>query len=337
MGEEASGRAGGCVRQAKRHPAELPLAMGAIAIWARMEDELGGDVGYRRCGGIRLTRTPREHTHFQQICQRENRMGLATQMVSEKDAREIVPALSQKWRFTGGHYCATDGTANPLLAAKTICRAARCKGVRIREHEPVTGMRVASGRVASVSTAHGRYQGGVVVNAAGPWARNLCNMIGRDFPLVVYRDHLVITETMPAHIEPFISFEGMYLRQALEGNVHLWGGCHPIRNFDKRVSWGAFGYAAAGVAQVLPHLRMVHAIRGFAGLIAMTPDELPILDRAPGLDNFYLAAGFSGHGFCLGPMVGRLFAEWIVDDRPSLDLDAFRYTRSMEPTTGYGV
>ena len=44
-------------------------------------------------------------------------------------------------------------------------------------------------------------------------------------------------------------------------------------------------------------------------------------------DDIYLAAGNSGHGFCLGPITGRLLAEWIVDGAPSMDLSAVRWTR----------
>ena len=254
-------------------------------------------------------------------------MGLSTEMLSAKEVRALVPALAKGWHLTGGHYCPTDGTANPLLVVKAICRAARRKGVAIRELEAVTGISATSGRITSVSTAAGEYRGAVCVNAAGPWAAKLCNLIGLDFPSTVHRDHLLVTEFMPPYIEPFISYGSMYLRQTIEGNVHLWGGHHPIGDFDKQLSYGAFAYAANGVAAALPDLRKIKVIRGFAGLLCIMPDEMPILDRAPNVDNFYLAAGFSGHGFCLGPIVGRLFAEWIVDGRPSLDLSAFGWTR----------
>lgn len=327
VGEEASGRCGGGVRQQNRHPVELPLAMEAIKIWGNMRDELDCDVGYRRCGNVKLTLTPEEYTSFRQAYEREKTMGLGVEMLHPKEVRALVPALAKGADLTGGKYCPTDGAANPLLVVKAICRAARRKGVDIREHESVTRLTAKSGRITSAFTDTGEYHGSVFVNAAGPWARELCNLIELDFPLTVHRNHLLITETMPHHIEPFISYDATYLRQALEGNVHLSGGHHPIGNFDKRLSYGAFAYAANRVATLFPHLRKVKVIRGFAGVTCYMPDEIPILDRSPNIENFYLTAGFHGHGFCLGPIVGRLISEWIVDGRPSLDLSDFRWTR----------
>jgi glycine/D-amino acid oxidase-like deaminating enzyme len=327
VGEEASGRCGGGVRQQNRHPSEFPLAVEAIKIWGRMQDELDCDVGYRRCGNIKLTMTQKEYSFFHQIYQRERRLGLKVEMLSAKEVHSLVPALANCEGLIAGKYCPTDGTANPLLVTKAICRAARQKGVEIREHEPVRKLTARSGRITSAHTDTGEYRGGVFVNAAGPWARKLCNHIGLDLPLTVHRDHILVTETIANLIGPFISYESMYLKQALEGNLHLSGGQHPIKDFDKRVSNGAFTHAANRVAPVIPSLRNVKVIRAFAGVTGYMPDEIPILDRAPNIENFYLTAGFHGHGFSLGPIVGRLISEWIVDGRPSLDLRDFRWTR----------
>ena len=119
----------------------------------------------------------------------------------------------------------------------------------------------------------------------------------------------------------------MYFRQALEGNVHLSGGQHFIPDFDKRLSYGAFAHAANRAAPVIPSLKNVKVLRAFAGVTGYMPDEIPILDQAPTISNLFVAAGFSGHGFCLGPIVGRLISEWIAGGRPSLDISAFRWGR----------
>jgi glycine/D-amino acid oxidase-like deaminating enzyme len=62
------------------------------------------------------------------------------------------------------------------------------------------------------------------------------------------------------------------------------------------------------------------------GLEGLTPDEMPIIDsfddRAA-----WVAAGFCGHGFAIGPVVGRLIAEALLDGQPSIDLSAFRMDR----------
>ena len=78
---------------------------------------------------------------------------------------------------------------------------------------------------------------------------------------------------------------------------------------------------------MIPALENVHFLRAWAGSLAMTPDGVPILGPADGIDGYILATGFSGHGFCLGPIVGQLLSELVVDGKPSLSLDEFRLSR----------
>ena len=94
-------------------------------------------------------------------------------------------------------------------------------------------------------------------------------------------------------------------------------------DFNKTLDLSVLLDAGHHFPQVFPLLRNLQIIRGFSGLLCHTPDGVPIIDQAHPLESLYLAAGFCGHGFCLGPVVGRLMAEWIVEGRPSMDLHAF--------------
>ena len=70
----------------------------------------------------------------------------------------------------------------------------------------------------------------------------------------------------------------------------------------------------------------------WAGYIDMTPDLLPVLDRLDQPSGLVLATGFSGHGFGLGPAVGKVVSELVVDGKPSLDLHALRFARFADGT-----
>jgi glycine/D-amino acid oxidase-like deaminating enzyme len=85
------------------------------------------------------------------------------------------------------------------------------------------------------------------------------------------------------------------------------------------------------VLPVLPRLRIA---RSWAGYIDAAPDLVPVLGAVPSLNGFVLATGFSGHGFAMGPIAGRLVSELIVDGKPSLDLTAFRFSRFAEGAIG---
>jgi glycine/D-amino acid oxidase-like deaminating enzyme len=84
------------------------------------------------------------------------------------------------------------------------------------------------------------------------------------------------------------------------------------------------------IRSMFPHLGRIELERSWAGRIDLTPDVIPIIDRPEPALSVFVAAGFSGHGFALAPSIGRQLAEWIMDGRPSIGLNAFRLSRFAE-------
>ncbi len=85
-----------------------------------------------------------------------------------------------------------------------------------------------------------------------------------------------------------------------------------------------------------PEFRDIEMATAWAGIIDVMPDELPVFGPAPGIDGLVVATGFSGHGFGLGPIAGRLMAEVIADGKASLDIDDFHFSRFAGPQTRTG-
>ena len=90
----------------------------------------------------------------------------------------------------------------------------------------------------------------------------------------------------------------------------------------------------AELQRVLPALPPLGIARSWAGYIDAAPDLVPVLGEPPSLRGFVLATGFSGHGFAMGPIAGRLVAELIVDGKTSLDTSGFRFSRFAEGAIG---
>jgi len=90
----------------------------------------------------------------------------------------------------------------------------------------------------------------------------------------------------------------------------------------------------AELQRVLPALPALGIARSWAGYIDAAPDLVPVLGEVPQLKGFVLATGFSGHGFAMGPIAGRLVSEIVLDGKPSLDLSAFRFSRFSEGALG---
>lgn len=90
----------------------------------------------------------------------------------------------------------------------------------------------------------------------------------------------------------------------------------------------------AELQRVLPGLPPLGIAKRWAGVIDAAPDMAPVLGPVRELGGFLFATGFSGHGFAMGPIAGRLMAELIVDGKASLDIAPFRFSRFAEGAIG---
>ena len=86
--------------------------------------------------------------------------------------------------------------------------------------------------------------------------------------------------------------------------------------------------------RLFPMLGDMRITETWAGYIDATPDALPVIGPADRPAGFVFATGFSGHGFGLGPIAGRLVAELVTDGKPSLDIRGFRFSRFAEGAIG---
>ena len=97
--------------------------------------------------------------------------------------------------------------------------------------------------------------------------------------------------------------------------------------------------AAASLKDYFPGFRDMRIAERWAGVIDATPDAVPVMSAIDRLPGFYLASGFSGHGFGLGPGAGKLMAQLVTGETPCVDPAPFRYARYFDgsnprPTTG---
>lgn len=90
----------------------------------------------------------------------------------------------------------------------------------------------------------------------------------------------------------------------------------------------------ANLAKAFPALRDVKVVESWAGLIDVLPDGIPVLDAPAEIPGLLIATGFCGHGFAMGPIVGKLMSQWIQEGQPGMDLHAFRLRRFADGTAG---
>ena len=323
------------VRQSGRDPAELPLAMAAVRRWATLGEELGVDVEYRREGNLRLARTPEEVPVIRRLVESQRALGLSLEFLPNNRAvRQVAPALADT--VLAASYCPTDGHANPTATVEGFAAAAARFGATIRTGVRVTGIEATGGRVRGVATTAGPIATDGVVVAAGVYSDALLRPVGLDLPLTVRQAHIVQTTPLPPFIRPVLGvanadFAG---RQEVGGRMRLSGDAEPWEwpagpldaDSVQPPVWGVAHVLARAVA-VLPALRTARVARVWGGLLDMTPDGLPVIERSPEVEGLVIAAGFSGHGFCLGPVTGRLVSELLTAGHASLPIEPFRRAR----------
>jgi sarcosine oxidase subunit beta len=338
----ASGWTLGGVRQSGRDPAELPLASAAVALWGELHRALGADVEYRRQGNLRLARTPDEAEAIRALVETQRARGLDLRFLPDNAAvRTVAPAISH--RVLAASFCPTDGHADPVLATEAFARDAARHGAVLRTGLAAQAIAVDDHRVRGVVTADGMLPADRVIVAAGINTPALLAPLGLALPLSIKVVHVVQSEPVEPCLPPVFGVANADCagRQEAGGRLRYTSGVRDWTGDPQAWTEEALAPTPADiravverVAEVLPVAGTTAIARTWAGLIDLTPDALPVIDAPAGVAGMVVAAGFSGHGFCLGPISGQLCADLALERRPRLDLAAFRLDRFNWPACG---
>jgi glycine/D-amino acid oxidase-like deaminating enzyme len=202
-----------------------------------------------------------------------------------------------------------------------------------------TGILSSGGRISGVLTSEGDIATAIVVVAAGPWAEGVASWAGATLPVKSCRTQVALVRR-PCDFggpHPVVCDLGnqLYLRPTHGEMTHV-GNIDP-REENAVVDADSYSEVAdaAFVQEVrqkferrYPALRRGWGRGGYGALYAITPDWRPIVDRLPGIEGAFCAAGFSGHGFKMAPAVGQIVSELVVAGRTtSFDIGALRADR----------
>jgi sarcosine oxidase subunit beta len=326
IGLQASSRAAGGVRQQGRTGA-LQLAMAAVQLWAGLSEELQAELEYIRTGNLVIALDEDSVVSLERETAWEQEQGLAdVRMITAVACHEMVPGLTDE--VVAGKYCASDGAANPMLVTPAFARAAQRAGAQILTNTSVSGLLFSGAKVSGVATDRGEIEADFVINAAGPWATRFNDMADCATPISPGRSQLLITERFTPRLHPFLTIMGRaYLRQTVAGNVVIGVGGLANDAYEQYVDYPSLRQYAQLVCEALPWLREATLIRTFAGITEYTPDEEPYIGAVPGAEGLFVAAGFHGQGFCVGPMAGKIIADLICGRDSPVSLAPFRPDR----------
>jgi glycine/D-amino acid oxidase-like deaminating enzyme len=281
--------------------------------------------------------------------QRMQRFGVTAEVLDDDDVTERFPALSTCTLApdleTGEAHDCVGGSRNlfeiegghvdPVAAARDLVEACRNAGVEVRFRRRVTGIGTAGGRVTSVSLDDGsELATPLVINAAGPWCNDLSGMVGLELPWslvptriqVLYRDR---PDSLPGHIPVTADLVGgIYFRTQNNGQQLVIGS---VREEDEREAVADpdefrtetdADFEAVNLHVLhhrLPGLPSTGRVRGYCGLYTTNLEDVHPILGPTAMDGFWVANGFSGHGFKLAPAIGSMVARAITGD--TLDTD----------------
>ena len=253
-----------------------------------------------------------------------------TEVLSTGDIHKMLPFLNLNG-IVGGTFNRRDGHTNPFHCTQAYAEAAKRLGAEIRTYTEIVEIKTESGHVTGVVTNKGDViNTPVVVNCAGPHGTLVGKMVGLDIPMYPERHQALVTEPLemflPCMVLDFT--HGTWCKQTPEGSLFLGVGDpeHELKAITSQNTWQFVEDAARKLITLMPILKDVVIVRQWTGMYDMTPDSQAIIGPTP-VGGFYLDIGWSGHGYQVGPIVGKVLAEMISGQKPAIDVSCMNLDR----------
>ena len=330
-----SGLSFSMVRRHYSNEATARLAMRGVEVIESWADEVGtGDSGYVGTGYLLIAAAERVSALRENV-ERLRGWGLDTGFVTPDDILELEPLLARDG-IAGGAYEPDGGFADAQKMTLAWFAAAVREGVRPLLGTAARSIAVANGRARGVETDAGRLDADVVVNAAGAWGPELARTAGLDLPVALRRLEVALVRQPADRPQARVTFSSMVTNLVFRPDragiaaVVVYQPVEPLDARDdcrREVDPGYEAAIRAALRERMPAYAEAEWMGGWAGAYDFTPDWNPLLGWAPGVENLYLALGWSGHGFKLAPAVGEVVADEALGRAPAIDVRALRPER----------
>lgn len=310
----------GGIRATHSDPAKIAICQDSIVQVARMHEEHGQDVNWKQGGYLYPVYTDHDEKALKDLLKVQKQFNLNIDWASPQSISELVPGINTTG-LLGGTFSPEDGSASPLLVANAYHRLAKQQGAEFHFNEEVEYIKTQGKKIIEVVTSKERYSAGLVINCAGAFGREVGLMTGQDFPVYPDSHEAGITQPVKPLFDPMIvdirpakDSKNYYFYQNIEGQVVFCITPLPVRSGRDCDNTSEFlPQVVKRMIEIYPRLRNLRVRRTWRGLYPMTPDGYPIIGMNREVDNNLLAIGMCGQGFMLGPGLGRILAETIVD------------------------
>ncbi len=276
---------------------------------------------------------PEHRSYLEKAAELGRKHGLHLTLLDPDEIRSVFPEMRMDDIYSA-MLCQEAGFCDPHSVANGYAAAAKRAGVRIRTNAPVERVVVERGDVVGVHARGEEIRAPVVVNAAGPWCNDVNRPLGFELPVVLWQRQIFVTTPHPEipNDRPiYIDLTGrFYFRQELDGGFVL-GLVEDVAAKDlanPETDWDFKTRAVEAAVHRVPKLAETGIANAWSGIVAFTPDQLPVLGPVREARGFYLANGMSGYGVMISPAVGLVLAEMIVHgESKTIEVSGLSYER----------
>ncbi|MDW7679831.1 MAG: FAD-binding oxidoreductase [bacterium] len=336
LGAGSTGRCIGGIRAQFSTETAIRVAMESIALFNEMEKEFSFSVEWEASGYLFLAYNQQQKNAFLDVMSLQRKSGLKVTFLNPEQIEKKFPYIAIDDCY-GGAWCATDGQADPFFVLKGYLLGIKKLGGTLLTGEEVTAIEHLPNGLFSVRCKSNKmFRSKKILSAAGPDAGDVGKMVGLDLPVEPERHEALITEGVEYIKMPMIVDyrpDGCYFQQRLTGQII---GCYTpeVRIPGKSVNttFEFLTEMSRRMIRLVPSLENLTVLRQWAGSYTMTPDGNPIVDETS-VPGFYVSVAMCGHGFMLGPALGKNMAQFMTTGKWAYDMSEFSFNRNFSSKT----
>jgi len=331
LGSGNLGRNTTIVRSNYLLPGNIPFYEWSMKLWEGLEQALNFNTMVSQRGVLNLFHSDAQRNAF---ARRGNAMrlhGVDAELLDRKQVRAMVPfADHENARFPilGGLLQRRGGTVRHDAVAWGYARAADAQGVDIIENCEVTGIRIVGGRTQGVETTRGFIGADKVALACAGNTSRVAAMAGLRLPIESHVMQAFVSEGLKPLVDNVVTFGAghFYVSQSDKGGLVFGGDIDGYNSYAQRGNLPVVEDVVEGALALFPNLGRLRILRNWGGIVDMSMDGSPIIDKTP-VDGLYLNGAWNYGGFKATPASGWCFAHLIATDAPHEVAAAYRLDR----------
>jgi methylglutamate dehydrogenase subunit A len=313
-------------------PGNIPFYETSLKLWEGLEQALNFNAMVSQRGVLNLYHSDAQRDAY---ARRGNAMrleGIDAELLDADAVAKLVPQLdfeNARFPIKGGLLQRRGGTVRHDAVAWGFARAASDLGVDVIQNCEVTAIeRDVAGRAVAVQTSRGRIGAAKIGLAVAGNSSRVAAMAGLRLPIESHVLQAFVSEGVKPLIDGVITFGAghFYVSQSDKGGLVFGGDIDGYNSYAQRGNLPVVEDVCEGGMAILPMIGRLRLLRSWGGIMDMSMDGSPIIDRMP-IDGLYLNAGWCYGGFKATPASGLCFAHLIAREAPHPVATAYRLDR----------